>query len=281
MSRNVLTVEMSESCHEAATRMFRGRIRHLPVVDRRGVLAGVVTVKSSIRNVGEEDEMSTTTKSDVQIQQDVLRELACDPRVEEAEVGVSVQDGVVTLSGTVTSWAKRMAGQEAAHRVTGVLDVANDITVKLSGGLVRSDTEIAHAVRQALEWDVFVPDTRIQSTVSNGWVTLMGTVDAVSEREDAERAVRNLIGVRGVLNQISVSQPRIAPERIRTAIEEALERRAEREARRIDVTVSPDGEVTLGGRVRSWAEREAVVASARYLRGVRAVKDRLRIDAAA
>ena len=225
--------------------------------------------------------MSMTTKSDVRIQQDVLRELASDPRVEETEVGVSVQDGVVTLSGTVTSWAKRMAGQEAAHRVAGVLDVANGIVVKLPGGLVRSDTEIAHAVRQALEWDVFVPDAHIQSTVSNGWVTLTGTVDAVSEREDAERAVRNLTGVRGVVNQISVSQPRVAPERIRTAIEEALERRAEREARRIDVTVSPDGEVTLGGCVRSWAEREAVVASARYLRGVRAVKDRLRIDAAA
>ena len=225
--------------------------------------------------------MSMTTKSDVRIQQDVLRELASDPRVEETEVGVSVQDGVVTLSGTVTSWAKRMAGQEAAHRVAGVLDVANGIVVKLPGGLVRSDTEIAHAVRQALEWDVFVPDAHIQSTVSNGWVTLTGTVDAVSEREDAERAVRNLTGVRGVVNQISVSQPRVAPERIRTAIEEALERRAEREARRIDVTVSPDGEVTLGGHVRSWAEREAVVASARYLRGVRAVKDRLRIDAAA
>lgn len=227
--------------------------------------------------------MSTTTtkKNDVQIQQEVQRELSWDPRVGETEVGVSVQHGVVTLSGTVTSWAKRMAAQEAAHRVNGVLDVANDVTVKLPGGLVRSDTEIALAVRQALEWDVFVPDTHIQSTVSRGWVTLTGAVDAVSEREDAERAVRNLIGVRGVDNQITVSQPKIAPERIRAAIEEALERRAEREARRIDVAVDPDGEVTLTGSVRSWAEREAVVASARYLRGVRGVKDRLRIDPAA
>lgn len=224
---------------------------------------------------------TATTKTDAQIQRDVLQELAGDPRVEETEVGVSVQDGVVTLSGTVTSWAKRVAAQEAAHRVTGVLDVANDVTVKLPGGLVRSDTEIAQAVRRTLEWDVFVPDTRIQSTVSTGWVTLTGTVDTVGEREDAERAVRNLVGVRGVVNQITVSQPRVAPEGIRTAIEEALERRAEREARRIDVTVSPDGEVTLTGRVRSWAEREAVVASARYLRGVRDVRDRLRIDPAA
>lgn len=223
----------------------------------------------------------TTTKTDAQIQQQVLKELAWDPRVEETEVGVSVQHGVVTLSGTVTSWAKRMAAQEAAHRVGGVLDVANDIIVKIPGGLGRSDTEIAHAVRNALEWDVFVPDKEIQSTVSNGWVTLTGAVETVSEREDAARAVRNLTGVHGVVNQITVRHPKVAPERIRAAIEEALERRAEREARRIDVSVGPDGEVTLTGRVRSWAEREAVVASARYLRGVLAVTDRLRIDPAA
>ena len=227
--------------------------------------------------------MSVTTamKTDARIQQEVLKELDWDPRVEETEVGVSVQHGVVTLSGTVTSWAKRMAAQEAAHRVAGVLDVANDIVVKIPGGLGRSDTEIAHAVRHALEWDVFVPDKAIQSTVSNGWVTLTGAVETVSEREDAARAVRNLTGVRGVDNQITVRQPTVAPDRIRGAIEEALERRAEREARRIDVSVSADGEVTLAGRVRSWAEREAVVASARYLRGVRAVKDELHIDPAA
>ena len=197
--------------------------------------------------------VATAVKTDAQIQQDVLKELDWDPRVEETEVGVSVQHGVVTLSGTVTSWAKRMAAQEAAHRVAGVLDVANDIVVKVPGGLGRSDTEIAHAVRNALEWDVFVPDQDIQSTVSNGWVTLTGMVETVSEREDAARAVRNLVGVRGVDNQITVRQLRVAPERIRAAIEEALERRAEREARRIDVTVSPDGEVTLAGHVRSWA----------------------------
>ena len=222
--------------------------------------------------------VATAIKTDAQIQQDVLKELDWDPRVEETEVGVSVQHGVVTLSGTVTSWAKRMAAQEAAHRVAGVLDVANDIIVKIPGGLGRSDTEIAHAVRNALEWDVFVPDKDIQSTVSNGWVTLTGMVETVSERDDAARAVRNLVGVRGVDNQITVRELRVAPERIRAAIEEALERRAEREARRIDVTVSPDGEVTLAGHVRSWAERQAVVASARYLRGVRAVHDRLHID---
>lgn len=220
----------------------------------------------------------TKSKTDAQLHHDVLKEFAWDSRVGETQIGVSVQHGVVTLSGTVASWARRMAAQEAAHRVAGVLDVANDITVKPPGGLVRSDTEIAHAVRHALEWDVFVPDERIQSTVSSGWITLTGTVDTVGEREDAARAVRNLTGVHGVVNQIHVDQPSVAPERIRGAIEEALERRAEREARRIDVSVSPAGEVTLSGLVRSLAEREAVIGAARYLRGVQTVVNHLRVD---
>ena len=101
-------------------------------------------------------------KTDTQIHHDVLEELKWDSRVDETEVGVEVDNGVVTLTGTVTSWAKRMAAQEAAHRVGGVLDVANDVVVKVPGGLGRSDTEIAHAVRNALEWDVFVPDKDIQ-----------------------------------------------------------------------------------------------------------------------
>ena len=99
-----------------------------------------------------------TKKTDTQIHHDVLEELKWDSRVDETEVGVQVARGVVTLTGTVTSWAKRVAAQEAARRVIGVLDVANDIKVKVPGGLARTDTEIAQAVRQALEWDVFVPD---------------------------------------------------------------------------------------------------------------------------
>src|SRR5262245_26051214 len=104
-------------------------------------------------------------KSDSQIQQEVLQELKWDTRVEETEVGVEVDQGVVTLTGTVSSYAKRLAAQEAAHRVIGVLDVANDIQVKVPGGLTRTDTEIAQAVRRALEWDIWVPDGRIQSTI--------------------------------------------------------------------------------------------------------------------
>jgi osmotically-inducible protein OsmY len=144
-------------------------------------------------------------KSDTQIHHDVLEELKWDSRVDETEVGVQVAGGVVTLTGTVTSWAKRVAAQEAARRVIGVLDVANDIAVKVPGGFMRSDTEIAQAVRQALEWDVFVPNERITSTVTDGWVTLEGPVERGSQRDDAERAVRNLTGVKMVVNKITVT----------------------------------------------------------------------------
>ena len=152
--------------------------------------------------------LTVSKKSDSEIQQDVLRELKWDTRVEETDVGVEVDDGVVTLSGTVSSWGKRHAAAEAAHRVRGVLDVANDIVVKTPGSPGRTDTEVARAVRNALAWDVFVPDQRIRSTVSDGVVTLDGDVDTQAEVEDAERAVRNLAGVRAVMSLIEVKGPR-------------------------------------------------------------------------
>jgi osmotically-inducible protein OsmY len=219
------------------------------------------------------------SKSDSEVQQDVLRELSWDPRVEETEVGVEVHGGVVTLTGSVSSWAKRVAAQDAAHRVLGVLDVANDIQVKVPGGDVRTDTEIAQAVRRALEWDAFVPHERIQSTVSNGLVTLEGNVDSWTEREDAERAVQNLVGVHGVTDKMTVlSAKPVQSERVREAIENALERRAEREARRIRVEVTGTGTVTLTGQVRSWAEKRATLAAARFAPGVRSVEDHLEIN---
>jgi len=213
-------------------------------------------------------------KTDTQIHHDVLEELKWDSRVDETEVGVEVDKGVVTLTGTVTSWAKRMAAQEAARRVIGVLDVANDIQVKIPGGLARTDTEIAQAVRHALQWDVFVPEEQISSTVSDGWVTLDGTVERWSQRNNAERAVRNLTGVKGVANRITVKPTKPVTEDVHKAIEQVLERRAEREAKRIHVDVR-DGIVTLTGSVHSWAERKSVVAAARFTPGVRDVEDHL------
>lgn len=215
-------------------------------------------------------------KTDSEIQQAVLREFKWDTRVEETDVGVEVDAGVVTLTGTVSSWAKRMAAQEAAHRVAGVLDVANDVQVKVPGSPGRTDTDIARAVRQALEWDVFVPEARIRSTVSDGWVTLEGDVDYWSQREDAERAIRNLAGVRGVSSKIEIKPPKVVPYDVRKSIEDALERQAEREAKRIDLDVQ-DGRVSLSGIVHSWAEKQAVIGAAKGTPGVWSVDDHLRI----
>lgn len=214
-------------------------------------------------------------KTDSQIQQDVLRELKWDTRVDETEVGVQVSDGVVALSGVVSSWAKKVAAQEAAHRVLGVLDVANDLEVKRPA--VRTDADIAHAVRTALEWDVFVPHQRIRTTVSQGVVTLEGTADYWTQRDDAQRAIKNLDGVRGIINRIEVRPPAVPTDRVRHAIEGALERHAEREARRVSLEVS-DGRVTVSGVVGSYGEREAVVGAVRGTPGVRAVDDKLRIE---
>ena len=221
--------------------------------------------------------MQATKKTETQIHHDVLEELKWDSRVDEKEVGVQVEGGVVTLTGTVTSFAKRWAAEEAAHRVIGVLDVANDLKVKMAGGLAPTDTDIAHAVRRALEWDVFVPNEKITSTVTDGWVTLEGTVERWSQRADAERVVRNLTGVKSVQNRIVVTTAKPVTEDVRRAIEQALERRAEREARRISVDVK-DGTVTLTGAVHSWAERKSVVSAARFTPGVRAVEDHLRTE---
>jgi osmotically-inducible protein OsmY len=215
-------------------------------------------------------------KPDAQIQLDVLNELKWDARVEPTDVGVEVEDGVVTLTGTVSSWAKKVAAEEAAHRVSGVLDVANDVVVKVPSTTERNDSEIAAAVRETLTWDVFVPDEKIHSTVSNGFVTLKGEVDTHAQRDDAARAVRNLSGVRGVLNQITVNRAQVTPTVLRTAIQSALERRADREAAKIQIDVE-GGRVTLHGDVHSWMEREAVLGAVTGTRGVENVVDRMRI----
>jgi osmotically-inducible protein OsmY len=218
-----------------------------------------------------------TIKTDREIQEDVLGELRWDSRVDETEVGVEVDKGVVTLTGTVDSFAKKLAAKEAAHRVVGVLDVADDIRVKLPGSLKRTDTEIAQAVRLALEWDAFVPDQRIRSTVTDGWVMLEGEVSTLREKEDAERVARVLAGVKGVHNRLTVIPTKADPAQLRRSIEEALERRAEREAEKIRVTVE-NGTVILEGRVRTWPEKKAVLGTISHAPGVREVKDRLAVN---
>ena len=142
-------------------------------------------------------------RSDRDLQQRILRELKWDSRISWASINVEVSDAVATLSGCVPSYAQKIAAQDTAHRVVGVLDVANDIVVNPLDSFVRSDTEIARAVRGALEWDALVPDEQIQATVSDGWVTLEGEVNNGRERIDAERVIRRLTGVIGVFNKIT------------------------------------------------------------------------------
>jgi osmotically-inducible protein OsmY len=221
--------------------------------------------------------METLTKTDIQIQMDVLRELNWDTRIAQTEVGVEVDKGIITLTGTVDSYAKKVAAEQAAHRVAGVLDVANDIEIRFPGIGEKTDAELAQAVRHALVWDVFVPDQKIRSTVSGGRVTLEGRVDLLREKNDAEEAVRKLAGVKGVWNRIAVEPKKVDPTLVRGAIEQALERRAEREAEQIRVDVS-DGAVTLSGTVRSWLEKDAILGSAGHAPGVVKINDHLRIN---
>jgi osmotically-inducible protein OsmY len=221
--------------------------------------------------------LHTLTRTDSQIHRHVIDELRWDPRVDETEVGVQVKDGVVTLVGTVDAYAKKEAAQEAAHRVAGVLDVANDIEVKITGAYTRTDSQIAAAVRSALEWDALVPDDKIHSTVTNGWVTLSGTVDRWSQREEAGRAVRRLNGVTGITNTIAVKAPTVDPDRIRRDIEAALDRQAHREAQRIEIDVH-DGIVNVSGTVRTFAEKQAILGAAGFAPGVRGIHDGLTVE---
>lgn len=220
--------------------------------------------------------MTTAKKTDAALQKSVIQELAWDTWIDETAIGVSVHGGVVTLNGVVGSWAEKHAAEDAAHRVAGVLDVANDIEINLSWSTRHSDADVAAAVRHALEWDVFVPE-RIQSTVCDaGHVTLTGTVATLQQRDAAERAIRNLDGVRLVTNLILVEAPRVAASELRSSIKAALERHVAREADRIAIEV--DGHtVVLSGDVASWRERQAVIGAAKGTPGVQRIEDRLQI----
>lgn len=218
-------------------------------------------------------------KTDAEIQQDVMHELSWNSEIDIADVGVTVTDGVVALTGTVKSYAARHAAQEAAHRILGVLDVANELEVVLPGAMERTDTDVAEAVRHALVWDVLVPHQRVHSTVSNGWVTLEGSVEYTFERNAAEQAIRNLVGVRGVTNLLKVSTPSPEPDDVRHQIEAALARRADDALKRIRVEVVGDKAI-LAGEVCSWAERTAVLSAARATPGVKEVEAQLRVSMA-
>ncbi|MGZ3675646.1 MAG: BON domain-containing protein, partial [Ktedonobacterales bacterium] len=199
---------------------------------------------------------AATVRSDEEIQRDVFEELKWDTRVQPNEIGVAVNEGVVTLTGWVDSYLKKWAAEEAVLRVRGVKAVANDIEVRLPIDAERTDADIAAAAVRALEWDALVPLENIKVAVSKGWVTLEGEVEWQYQKEDAERVVRRLAGVRGVTNLITVRPTaRPTPEDLKKKIEDALVRNAQMDANRITVEVE-GGKVILRGTVRSWAERQ-------------------------
>ena len=221
--------------------------------------------------------MPVAARTDQEIQQDVLRELQSDSRVDGAEIGIEVSGGIVTLTGTVDGESRQHAARDAAHRVVGVLRVADEIQVHSLAVARRTDGDIARTVRLTLEWDPFLPDKKIRSTVSEGRVRLEGEVSTSREKEDAERVVRVLAGVQGVDNLLTVCPSRVDPQVLRRSIEDALELEAEREAERISVNIDGDT-VTLEGKVRTWPEKNSVLGTVSHAPGVHEVKDHLAVD---
>lgn len=215
--------------------------------------------------------------TDFDLKQAVLEELDYDPRIDATEIDVAVGDGTVTLAGHVPTYAQKREAECIARRVKGVRAVAQIIEVRPAGNHLTADDEIARRAVSSLIWNASVPAGKVQVTVEDGRVILSGTVSWHYQRAAAERAVQLLSGVRGVSNLIAI-KPSISPADVRQRIEKALKRDAELEAQRIRVQVT-DSKVTLEGRVRSWAEREAAERAAWAAPGVASVVDHITIGA--
>ena len=212
-------------------------------------------------------------KNDLQIKQDIIDEFFYDPSVDPTDIGVTVDDGIVTLTGKVATLQEKLSAQEAARRIRGVKAVAVDITVMIGKEHVRDDTEIAKAVERMLSWNSSVPADRLQVLVEDGLVTITGDVDWAFQRKAAVKTVSHLLGVRGVHDKINI-RPAASPNDIAQQIETALKRQVEHEAHQIEISLS-DRTVTLRGSVRSEAERRAVVKAAHNATGVIDVVDEL------
>ena len=214
-------------------------------------------------------------KTDAQLRKDVEAELEWDSSIDAAHVGVAAQDGVVTLTGHLATFAEKVAVERAAKRVAGVRGLAVELDVKLEPHHRVSDAEIAAAVQTAFKWHALIPEDRIHFTVEKGRVTLTGLVDWEHQRHNAEVAVRPLTGVVGVVNKIRLSE-RKAPDYVAHRIHEALARYADDEATHIEVLVE-GGTATLRGTVNSWAEHAIVQHAAWSAPGVLRVFNELKV----
>jgi osmotically-inducible protein OsmY len=214
-------------------------------------------------------------KTDLEIKNDVLDELAWQPNIDETQIGVIVENGVVTLTGTLDSYAKKIAAEKAVKGVKGVRAIAEDIEVKYGTEYKKSDKEIAKAAADALKWNYSVPEDKVSIKVDNGWIFLTGQVQWEYQKNAAKNAVENLIGVKGVSNSISLKQS-VEPFQIKERIKKALQRSAEVEAQNIDVIV--DGhKVKLRGKVHSLKEKDEVRKAAYFAPGVYEVENELEV----
>jgi osmotically-inducible protein OsmY len=216
---------------------------------------------------------ATLTHTDQEIQADVMAELRWDPSVPATEIGVVVKDGVVTLTGIVDTYMKKWRAEEVAHRVNGVIAVANEIQVRSIGE--RTDSDIAAAAHHALSWNSTIPQGKVHVTVDKGWITLKGDVEWQYQRQEAERAVRRLLGVKGVSNLITV-KPAATPSDLKRKIEDALLRNAQVDAERITIEVQ-GSKAVLKGKVRSWAEREEAERVAWLAPGITSVDNQINL----
>ena len=214
-------------------------------------------------------------KTDTQLQQDVIAELQWEPSVNAAQIGVEVKDGIVTLAGHVSSYAEKWSAEHAAQRVSGVKALAIEMDVKLPGSGKRTDADIARSVENTLQWNTALPRDGVKVMVEGGRVTLSGDVDWEYQRQAAAKAVRYLMGVTSVNNQIAI-KPNVSLGAVKSEIEAALRRRAAADAKKISVEVR-GGDVTLTGTVHSWSERDLARHSAWGTPGVRSVVDNLTI----
>jgi osmotically-inducible protein OsmY len=215
-------------------------------------------------------------KTDSQIQKDVMDQLKWEPFLNASQIGVAVKNGIVTLSGQVDTYSKKLTAENAAKKIAGVKAIAEDIQIGVSPSYNKTDTEIAEAVVNALKWHTAVMEEKIKIKVESGNVRLEGEVEWEFQRRNAERAIENLAGVRSVINLITVT-PKVTATDIQHKITAAFERSATIDAAKISAEVSGN-KVILHGRVRSLAEKEDAENAAWFAPGVTSVDSRINVD---